>query len=131
MRIGGASDALGYRPYRAKTLGWVPAASRIRMGMLGLLRFMVGYDRVRNDLCRRKYGSVHMFLQLYSPSVIILDRWRFQFLQLTSRNWRSLGSKWYGLNVPDSRALFRSLAEEESHLAERFRESVLGRHAEA
>lgn len=36
-----------------------------------------------------------------------------------------------GLDVPKSRALLRSLAKEESHLAERLCESVLGRHYEA
>lgn len=36
-----------------------------------------------------------------------------------------------GLDVPKSRALLRSLAKEESHLAERLCESVLCRHYEA
>ena len=39
-------------PYRAKTLGSVPKASRSMIGMCGLFFFMVGYALVRNVLHR-------------------------------------------------------------------------------
>ena len=38
-------------PYLAQTLGSTPEASRIKMGVLGLWCFIVGYARFRNDLC--------------------------------------------------------------------------------
>lgn len=40
----------GYAPYLAKSLGSVPLASRMRMGVYGLCFFMVGYDFVRKLL---------------------------------------------------------------------------------
>ena len=39
-------------PYRAKTFGSVPNASRSMIGTFALLRFMMGYALVRNDLSR-------------------------------------------------------------------------------
>jgi hypothetical protein len=100
--------------------------------MLGLLRFMVGYERVRNDLCRREYGQSrcpsHSAVLLRYSSIACA----FQFLQLSTRciGSRDRCSEVNGSNIPDSRALLRSLAKEESHLAERFCESVLCRHGE-
>jgi len=64
-------------PYLAYILGWVPCASRIKIGVFGLFFFMVGYARVRNDLWKHQSAKIRsMYNCKLTPWEIFMQRWR-------------------------------------------------------
>jgi hypothetical protein len=106
-------------PNLAYTLGRVPDASRIRMGVSGLLFFMVGYARVMKDLVW--VGEI--VSQRLGTGV--------QGGRAGEKETRrERGRAWKGWNGPRGSAVLARLAKQEADLLQRLGEGVLARHGE-